>query len=368
MQKLLRILSAFLLFLLLAACSGSNKNAQSTGMSVGAEKASPKPSPIKSATLQMLSSEKIKVGDAIQLQYHIDYPVAFDSVQVRLAGTALKATLKDSVLSISTEDCLPGRRKINVTFYWGDSLQTVASQPVVLHSDITPQYYGYKIKKTFPHNTRYYTQGLEFDGDILYEGTGQTGQSVLSKLHLDKNELLQSINLPSEVFGEGITLLNDKVFQLTWQSNKGFVYEKESLRTLYEFSYPTEGWGLCNDGESLIMSDGSEKIYFLDTNYIQEVHRIQVYDDQGMVNYLNELEYIDGLIYANVYGTYNIVAFDPATGKVMKHINLKGILDKKDITGRVDVLNGIAYDQLNKRLIVTGKWWPKYYEIELIGK
>ena len=154
---------------------------------------------------------------------------------------------------------------------------------------------------------------------------------------------------------------------LTWRSNIGYVYDKHSLTKLYDFNYPTEGWGLANNGTELIMSDGSENIYFLDTEFLQETRKIQVFDNKKPIKNLNELEYIDGLIYANIYGSNNIVAFEPATGKVVKHINLKGLLNKKDIKKHIDVLNGIAWDKKNNRLIVTGKWWPYFYEIELVS-
>jgi glutamine cyclotransferase len=259
-----------------------------------------------------------------------------------------------------------GTQRLNFNFYWGDSVVVSKYVQVTLWSDITPEKYGFKIKKTFPHDVKAYTQGLEFADGFLYEGTGQTGESTLSKFNLDKNELLHQINLPKEVFGEGITVLNDKIYQITWQSQVGFVYEKESLRKLYEFSYPTEGWGLCNNGKELIMSDGSENIYILDTEFMQEVRRLQVYDNNGPVSRLNELEYIDGIIYANIYGTDEIVAFEETTGRVIKRINLKGILDKQSVKTPIDVLNGIAWDEENERMIVTGKWWPKLFHVEFV--
>jgi glutamine cyclotransferase len=194
------------------------------------------------------------------------------------------------------------------------------------------------------------------------------GESTLNKIDLDKSEIIQSINLPKEVFGEGITIINDKIYQITWRTNVGFVYDKTNLKQLFEFTYPTEGWGLTNDGKELIMSDGSQNIYFLDTEFIQETRKIQVYDNIGTVTNLNELEYIDGLIYANIYGSDEIIVFEPETGKVTKRIDLTGILDKKNIKTRIDVLNGIAWDKENQRLIVTGKWWPYFFEIELIEK
>jgi glutaminyl-peptide cyclotransferase len=232
-------------------------------------------------------------------------------------------------------------------------------------SDIEPTPYNIKIIKTYAHNPAFYTQGLEFDNGILYEGTGQWKQSGLYKYVPEKGEILQSINLPDEMFGEGITILNDKIYQLTWRNNTGFVYDKTTFKRLSEFHYATEGWGLTNNGNELIMSDGSETLYFMDADQFQELRRIYVYSPKGPVTNLNELEYINGLVYANVYTTNTIVAIDPNTGKVVKHIDLSVLLNQLNGHKQIDVLNGIAYDKTRNRLLVTGKWWPLLFEIEL---
>jgi len=308
------------------------------------------------------------IGNKLAFQYKIKKYSAPDSIKLLIDSKINKTFTPDEEITISTEKENTGNRNFAFHFYWGDSLSTSSVVKVQLLSDIEPTRYTYKVLNKWPHNYRSYTQGLEFTDGYLYEGTGQYNESMLYKMDLDKNEVLQSVNLPNDVFGEGITILNDKLYQITWRSNKGYVYDKSSLTKLYDFTYPTEGWGLTNDGKELIMSDGSENIYYLDTEFLQETKKLQVYDNKGPVKSLNELENINGLIYANVYGTDEIVAFDAHTGKVLKRIDLTGILNKSKLTTPVDVLNGIAWDNSKERLIVTGKWWPYLFEIELIAR
>ncbi len=307
----------------------------------------------------------LKVGDIINFKYEHDLVQKPDSIKLTI-GNKTVATYFSDVINWNSNSTKTGTQKLAFTFYWGDTIQQTKNISFILLSDITATKYSYKVIKTWPHSTKAYTQGLEFADGYLYEGTGQYGESMLTKVNLKTNELVQSVNLPKEVFGEGITIINDKVYQITWKSSIGYVYDKNKLNKLYEFNYPTDGWGLTNNGHELIMSDGSETIYFLDKEYFSELRRIEVYDEQGPVLNLNELEFIDGLIYANIYGTKNIVAFEPETGKVIKTINLTGILKKEDIKTKVDVLNGIAWNKESKQLVVTGKWWPKLYHIELV--
>lgn len=226
--------------------------------------------------------------------------------------------------------------------------------------------YTYKVVKTYPHDRKAFTQGLVFENGILYEGTGLRGQSTLRKVELSTGDVLQRIELPARFFGEGVTIYGDKIIQLTWQSNVGFVYDKESFELLQEFSYPTEGWGITHDGQRLIMSDGSSTLHFLDPETFDEIGQISVRDNDGPVTRLNELEYVQGEVYANVWQTDRIARIASDTGQVTGWIELEGLLSAEDRMERVDVLNGIAYDTSNDRLFVTGKWWPKLFEIELI--
>ena len=224
---------------------------------------------------------------------------------------------------------------------------------------------GYQIVNTYPHDENAFTQGLVYyDGD-LYEGTGLRSRSSLRRVDLETGQVLQNLDLDNKYFGEGITLFEEQLIQLTWVSQIGFVYDRESFEKLQEFTYPTEGWGLTHDGENLIMSDGSNNLFFLDPETFEEVKRITVSDNGQPVEMLNELEYIKGEIYANVWMSERIVRIDPTTGQVLGWIDLSGLRNPALAGNRDAVLNGIAYDSEKDRLFVTGKLWPNLFEIAI---
>jgi glutamine cyclotransferase len=226
--------------------------------------------------------------------------------------------------------------------------------------------YGYRIVNVYPHDPEAFTQGLVFQDGILYEGTGLRGASTLRKVDLESGEILQLYSLPPDYFGEGITIYGEHVIQLTWHEETGFVYDKDSFEWLETFTYTTEGWGITHDGTRLIMSDGTATLYFWDPGTFEEIGRVQVYDDDGPVVRINELEYIQGQVYANIWLTDLVAIIDPQSGQVAAYIDLDGLLASEDRDRQVDVLNGIAYDATGDRLFVTGKWWPKLFEIEMI--
>jgi glutamine cyclotransferase len=234
------------------------------------------------------------------------------------------------------------------------------------NSDDIPVY-SCSIVNTYPHDRNAFTEGLVFDDGVLYEGTGRYGNSSLRKVQLETGDVLQIRELSPEFFGEGITICGDKIIQLTWQSHVGFVYDRNTFKLLQEFHYSTEGWGITYDGTRLIMSDGTPTLHFLDPQTFEEVGRLEVFDNDGPVANLNELEYVQGEIYANVWQTDRIAMIAPATGRVAGWIDLEGLLTAEDRAVPVDVLNGIAYDAATDRLFVTGKLWPKLFEIELLG-
>ena len=238
--------------------------------------------------------------------------------------------------------------------------------PVPSNSDVIPAY-TYNIVHTYPHDRNAFTQGLVFEDGVLYEGTGLLGHSTLRRVELETGEILQVHELPAQFFGEGITIYGNKMIQLTWQSNIGFVYDKNSFELLQEFNYSTEGWGITHDGERLIMSDGTSILHFLDPQNFEEIGQLEVFDNDGPVTRLNELEYIQGEIYANVWQTDRVARIALETGRVVGWIELGGLLTTEDQHEPVDVLNGIAYDAKTDRLFVTGKLWPKLFEIELIS-
>lgn len=226
--------------------------------------------------------------------------------------------------------------------------------------------YSYEVVNEYPHDRAAFTQGLVFENGNFYEGTGRKGQSTLRRVDLETGQVLQMHELPDHLFGEGIVVFEDRIVQLTWRANIGFVYHKNSFELLKEFTYPTEGWGITHDGNRLIMSDGTSNLYFRDPHTLEETGRIKVLDEGVPVVKLNELEYINGEVWANVWQTNRIIRIDPETGTVLGRINLEGLLRPEDRTDRESVLNGIAYDTENDRLFVTGKLWPKIFEIRLI--
>ncbi|MCL5279152.1 MAG: glutaminyl-peptide cyclotransferase [Planctomycetes bacterium] len=257
-------------------------------------------------------------------------------------------------------------------------------------------HYRYKVIKTYPHDRRYFTQGLVYEDGFVYEGTGLYGQSALYKRDLQTGQTVKMLRLPDKYFGEGVTLFGDKLIQLTWQSRVGFVYTKDTFTPLREFKYRSEGWGLTHDGKGLILSDGTATLRSLDPNTFAETGRLEVRDQGRPVERLNELEYVaDGplvaqpppaveseesppragvpqgpagpRIYANIWPTDQIVIIDPATGRVTGWIDMSGLWTPPENEQGEAVLNGIAYLPQTKHLLVTGKLWPRMYEIELLS-
>jgi glutamine cyclotransferase len=224
---------------------------------------------------------------------------------------------------------------------------------------------GYQVVRAYPHDPKAFTQGLAFADGFLYEGTGQQGESTLRKVKLENGEVVQIRKLEDRYFGEGITLIGDTIVQLTWQSNVGFVYDRTSFERTRTFNYAGEGWGLAFDGTRLVMSDGTETLRFLDPKTLKETGRLVVKDGGRPVTQLNELEFVKGEIYANVWQSDRIARISPRTGDVTGWIDLRGLLTPQE-SANVDVLNGIAYDAAADRLFVTGKWWPKLFEIRVI--
>jgi len=226
---------------------------------------------------------------------------------------------------------------------------------------------GYRVVKAYPHDRQAFTQGLQYVDGVLFEGTGQHGQSGIRRVKLETGEVLQQQPLDSKYFGEGITVWRDTIVQLTWQSETGFVYDKSSFKQTRSFNYTGEGWGLTHDGTRLIMSDGSAVIRFLDPATFKEAGRITVKDNGVAIKNLNELEFVNGEILANIWQTTRIARISPKTGDVVGWIDLAGLLDPREAVG-TDVMNGIAYDAKGDRLFVTGKWWPKLFEIKFVQK
>ncbi|MGY5354424.1 glutaminyl-peptide cyclotransferase [Wenyingzhuangia sp. IMCC45467] len=264
-----------------------------------------------------------------------------------------------------------GKHTIKVSI--GENDDIVSKEKVIIFlATKKPKVYGYKVINTYPHDRNAFTQGLEFHDNELYESTGQRGQSVLRKVDLKTGEVLKEHPLADKYFGEGMTIFNNKVYQLTWQNKIGFIYDVDTFKTLKTFNYnqSKEGWGLTHNDTHLIKSDGTEKIWFLNPENGQEESYIEVYTNKRLVKELNELEYVNGEIYANIWMKNAITIINPKNGTVEAIINLNGLtdhLDNKTIAQSQDkVLNGIAYNPNTNKLYVTGKNWDKLFEIEII--
>jgi len=260
-----------------------------------------------------------------------------------------------------------GNNNLRVVATKTDEIENTRTLPISVISDIVPKKYTYQVVNTFPHLKTSYTQGLEYHNGFLYEGTGEYGKSMLLKIDLNTGNAVQTHRLNDMYFGEGITILNNKIYQITYKEQTGFVYNLDDFALIESFHYASkEGWGLTNDGTNLIMSNGTNDLIWLDPNDFSVIKTIQVMNNVGAVDYINEMEYIDGKILANIYTTELIVEIDAETGKVLSEINLSGILNMyRNPSEIVDYMNGIAYDKTNDRLFVTGKWWSRLFEIKL---
>ena len=230
----------------------------------------------------------------------------------------------------------------------------------------------YAVVKEYPHDPKAYTQGLVWHNGYLLEGTGQYKESNVRRVDLATGKVKQQTRNTDEIFGEGITVLNGKLYQISWREQKGFVYDAASLKQLQEFTLPTqEGWGLTNNGQELILSDGTSNLYFLDPASFRETRRVGVYDNMGPRVFINELEYINGFVYANIWQTDFIVKIDPNSGRIVGRADLSDLRGKTGIPAPgtdekgPDVLNGIAWDSTGKRIFITGKYWPKLFEVKL---
>ena len=235
---------------------------------------------------------------------------------------------------------------------------------IIIYFNSIPRY-SYNIINTYPHDVGAFTQGLVYETDIFYESTGGFGESSLRKVDLKTGEILKLYKLDDNYFGEGITLYDNKIFQLTWKSNIGLIYDKDSFNLINKFYYNTEGWGITHNEEHLIMSDGTDRLHFLNPQNLKKVYSIKVHDGFIPVTKLNELEFIQGEIYANVWKSNKIARICPYTGEINGWIDFKGLLSPKEYK-KAGCLNGIMYDRQSSRIFVTGKMWPKIFEIKLI--
>jgi glutamine cyclotransferase len=228
--------------------------------------------------------------------------------------------------------------------------------------------YTYEVVATYPHDVKSFTEGFQFDGGFIYEGTGMEARSYIRKYDLKSGKVIKEVKLPDYYFGEGIILLGGKIYELTYTSQIGFIYDAKTFAKIDSFTYQGEGWGMTTDGTNLIFSNGSNKLQYLDPNNHQVVKTLEVFEGENPLMQINELEYIKGQIFANIWRADRIVIIDPASGKVTGTIDMRGLLSPSEQTRETDVLNGIAYDAKNDRIFVTGKNWPKIFEIKIKKK
>ena len=308
-----------------------------------------------------------KLSDTLQGKFSFAGNTTTDSIILFVDGRKSgKINFSDGKFPFYTGTQKLGNHTLMFFSYFGKDKE-VDTYRYTLLNNASPKIITWKVVKTFPHNVKSYTQGLFFKDGFLFEGTGQWGQSSLQKIDLAKNEVIKTYSLPHDIFGEGIVAYKNKIIELTWQSHEAFEYDAETFKLINRFTYDTEGWGITNYGDSLLMSDGTNLLYILDPASFTVIDKIQVFDDKGPVRNLNELENINGQIFANVYQTDDIVIIDPKTGAVTHKINLKGLLPDDERTPQTDVLNGIAWDNDKKIFLVTGKNWPHMYQLSLTG-
>ncbi len=317
--------------------------------------------------------ENFRSGETIKMQ--LDLPRGFqpDSVIYHVDGQPLARNTGGKPFSLPSDRLGLGFRQLRAVVHTAGKTDTVQTN-VVIRSGRKPDRYTYKVLNVFPHDTSAYTQGLEFHDGKFLESTGRKGQSRLRWVEAETGKVLQEVKLDAKYFAEGIAKVGNRILQLTWQDKMGLIYDAQTLKQTGTFPYQKspEGWGLCYDGTRLVKSDGSNRLWFLNGENYKEEGFIEVYDDKGAVDRLNELEFIDGSIYANVYGQERIIMVDPKSGAVTGAIDLTGLFPKDyfkdDADASNNVLNGIAYDRTGKRLFVGGKKWPKLFEIRLIKK
>ena len=336
---------------------------------MSSDPANPSAGEYSALIMKMLSPEEnaeFKLGAPIKISVAPEADEkTIDSVKFFFDGKAV-TFLKSAPWEYSIPSGLnsfTGRKSVKAVAYSKNKIQTL-TRFVIIYSDVKPRIYNYKVVHSFPHDPDAFTQGLVYDKGVFYEGTGQEAGSSLREVELETGKVVRQHNLESSLFGEGITLYRDRIYQVSWRNKVGFVYEKSTFNVLNKIYYQTEGWGLATINDNIVMSDGTNVLYFFEPEMFTVVSRIEVYDDEKKVDQLNELEYIEGEIWANIWQTDRIARIDPVNGKVNSYIDLASIFpEAKRRESGADVLNGIAYDAVNKRIFVTGKRWPKLYEI-----
>ncbi len=321
--------------------------------------------------LELNSPTKLNFNEKLVLSVAEKSGKPIDSVQYSINNIKISGNLTS--ITTETSQFRLGKHTVTALVFFENKTKKLTSS-VYLMADSAPAIYDFRIINTYPHDQKAYTQGLEYHNGFLYEGTGRNGTSYIRKVELTTGKVLQQAEIDEKYFGEGITIINDKIIQLTWRSGIGFVYDLNTFEKEKEFKYTKsrEGWGLTHDGTKIMKSDGTERIWFLNPETLIEESYIEAYTNKQKVENLNELEFINGKLYANIWQKNSILILDPTSGKVEGVADLNGLKDEilkvQTLDEQDEVLNGIAFDKENNRLFVTGKHWSKLYEIELFKK
>ena len=356
---------ALILIISMISCSGSPGKAteKTTAGAVADAAGDTRPSKRLIEVLAPADNSTVSCSDVIVFSVaQAAGQTKVDSVQLWVGGTLAETLYTLPASSNIAPAGRPGRLSMRAVAYSSSSKPQTVTLFITLHSDITPVIYRYRVVNSYPHDRRAYTQGLVYENGYFYEGTGQQGESSLRKVESETGKVVSQVNLDGSLFGEGVALLGDRIYQLTWTTKVGFVYDKSTLKQINRIYYQTQGWGLTTMGDSLVMSDGTNVIWFLDPEF-NVLSSVEVWDNKGMVDNLNELEMIDGELWANIWQTDRIARIDPTSGKVLGYVDLSNLLPREERSQETDVLNGIAWDAADRRIFVTGKYWPRLYEI-----
>ena len=344
-MKLFKILTIIFLGSLIVGC-GSNSGKKKNSFSIQTN----------------TKNNTISINETLKLSLKNPKKLDVSSVVYTLNGQTIteNTNLSDFKLGLHT---------IEATVQYDGETETATKSISILNNE-KPKVLGYEIINTYPHDITSYTQGLEFYKGKLYESTGQYEESKLRTVDYKDANVTKNVNLADEFFGEGLTVINDNIYQLTWKAGKGFVYNAETLERTSSFRYgqSKEGWGLCNDGKSLYKSDGTEKIWLLNPETLVEENNIQVYTNKGKIGQLNELEWVNGKIYANIYQKNGVVIINPKNGATEAVIDFSPLKEKVTQHKGLDVLNGIAYNPDTQTIFVTGKRWDKLFEVKIVKK
>jgi glutamine cyclotransferase len=324
-------------------------------------------------TLYSPGAYNYSAGDTVKMMAKYPASLKVDSVVYLLDSVRIAAVKDSSYITIETDTLLMGTRSLTAKVYQGAKSQDVSTN-IYLKAGKEPDPLTYKVIRKFPHDTSAYTEGLIYEDGILYESTGEKGHSEIRKVELETGKVLARTKLEDKYFGEGIAIVGDKIVMFTYREKVGFVFDKKTLKPLGQFNnnVGVEGWGATYDGNRIYLDDSTNRIWFLDKNDYRQTGFIDVFDYHGPVEQINELEYIDGKIYANIYTYDTIVIIDPKTGAVQQSVNMTNLWPylqrPKGFDGEQNVLNGIAYDAKGKRLFITGKKWPWLYQVEFVRK